>query len=62
MCVSDRQRNSLKKIVRDMREGECIHVWRSVKKEGEVEKRTSDMEQEREQDRVRYKQNNMSDR
>jgi len=61
MCVSDRQRNSLRKM-RDMREGKCIHVWRSVKKEGEVEKRMSDMEQEREQDGVRHKQNNMSDR
>lgn len=57
MCVNDRKRNSLKKIVRDMREGEGIYVWRSVKKEGEVEKRMSDMEQER----VRYKQNKMSD-
>lgn len=43
-------------MVRDMREGEGIDVWRSVKKEGEVEKRTSDMEQDRAQDRVRYKE------
>ncbi len=35
-----------------MREGEvCNYVWRSVKKEGEVEKRTMDTERERESKR-----------